>query len=386
MRSASSVRPPTPANGDSAPSASVQEYHPRSGDDGRVAGVTSGDTTGRGCWRGARIAIVVNESPELAALARRWIDALGNSDAQTILNLFSKSPHTHYIGSDPAEEWKGSDVGSGVAAHAEQFRDRVGWKLEIDEVAAYESGTSGFSIVKSTALVGGYDPISFRSTSVWELEGGVWRIVHNHNSVPVTNQSVIGVTLTSSLSELLGSGQEGPESSIRDSFHGGIVAIMFTDIVDSSGWVTQLGDEAWAGVVSWHDGTVREIVEQHDGTVVKTLGDGTMTAFDSTRNAARSAIAIQKSVVSGGAAAAIGVRIGLHVGEVLQSGDDYLGQAVHKAARIASAGGERQIMVSSALQALLEDSGEFEFGPPVEAEFKGFEGTHLIAPLEWSDG
>jgi hypothetical protein len=41
-------------------------------------------------------------------------------------------------------------------------------------------------------------------------------------------------------------------------------------------------------------------------------------------------------------------------------------------------------MVSSAFHALLTDSGDFAFGPPVDVEFKGFAGAHTVTPLLWS--
>lgn len=328
---------------------------------------------------------MIKNSAELDAASRRWIRALFTADEQTLVNLYSTSDAAAYIGTDPDEDWAGSEVGTAVAAHASQIREQIGWKIEIDTVEAFEHGEGGWSTVKGTVIVGEYDPLPFRSTQSWALESGMWKIVHNHNSVGVSNQAAVGVTLTSSLSELLGSGQGGADADIRANFTAGIVTIMFTDIVDSSGWLSQLGDEAWVGIVAWHDDAVRQIVERHSGSVVKTLGDGTMTAFDSTRNAAHAAIEIQRSVMAGGAGAAIGVRIGLHVGEVQQSRDYYLGQAVHKAARIASAAAGNEIMISSTLQALLMDSGEFDFGSSMDAEFKGFQGTHTVIPLLWSE-
>ena len=79
------------------------------------------------------------------------------------------------------------------------------------------------------------------------------------------------------------------------------------------------------------------------------------------------------------------MRIGLHVGEVVQTGDDYLGQAVHKAARIASTASGGEIQVSTSVAALLEDNPEFAFGPPVEFVLRGLDGTHRIMRLAWGE-
>ncbi len=79
----------------------------------------------------------------------------------------------------------------------------------------------------------------------------------------------------------------------------------------------------------------------------------------------------------------IEVRIGLHVGEVLVTGEDYLGRAVNKAARIASAATGGQIYVSNAVAALLDDDPEFAFGESSRVVLKGLDGSHEIVPLAW---
>ncbi len=167
----------------------------------------------------------------------------------------------------------------------------------------------------------------------------------------------------------------------RASFAEGLVTVMFTDIEDSTGWTLRLGDNSRAALVSWHDRMVRSIVESHSGTVVKTLGDGAMAAFDSTLAAARAAKEIQRALTAATDKPDIRVRIGLHVGEVLRAGEDYLGRAVNKAARIASAAAGGEIMVSSAVAALLSDNPEFDFGASVNTELKGLPGTHTVIPM-----
>jgi adenylate cyclase len=133
-----------------------------------------------------------------------------------------------------------------------------------------------------------------------------------------------------------------------------------------------------------HDQTICGIVEAHSGVVVKTLGDGAMAAFESTRLGARAALEIQRVVTAHSDLPDLRVRVGLHVGDVVQTGDDYLGQAVNKAARIASAADGGEIMVSAAVNALLADIPEFGFGAPMDIELKGFPGVHQVASLETS--
>ena len=60
-------------------------------------------------------------------------------------------------------------------------------------------------------------------------------------------------------SELLG------ESSTRRTF-------MFTDIVDSTKLVEVLGEAKWAKLLAWHDRTLRELIEEAGGEVIKQTG------------------------------------------------------------------------------------------------------------------
>lgn len=55
----------------------------------------------------------------------------------------------------------------------------------------------------------------------------------------------------------------------------------------------RLGDHAWRDVLRQHDSIVEEATTAQGGTVVKTLGDGSMLAFSSARRAVACAQEIQ---------------------------------------------------------------------------------------------
>ena len=50
------------------------------------------------------------------------------------------------------------------------------------------------------------------------------------------------------------------------------LAVLFTDIVDSTRRAVELGDQKWRGVLDSHDQLARQSVERHRGTLVKTTG------------------------------------------------------------------------------------------------------------------
>ncbi len=79
----------------------------------------------------------------------------------------------------------------------------------------------------------------------------------------------------------------------------------------------------------------------------------------------------------------IRVRIGLHTGEAIKEGEDFFGKTVILAARIASEAGGGHILVSSLLKALVESSGEFEFGDAEDVELKGLAGVHQVSDVKW---
>jgi class 3 adenylate cyclase len=126
-------------------------------------------------------------------------------------------------------------------------------------------------------------------------------------------------------------------------------AFMFTDIVDSTRLAELLGDESWSELLRWHDETLRALVAEHAGEVVKGTGDGFFLAFERTEAAIDTAIAIQRRLADQrqreGFATA--VRIGLHWGEATHRGRDYTGSAVNVAARVAAAAEGTEILVSA---------------------------------------
>ena len=60
---------------------------------------------------------------------------------------------------------------------------------------------------------------------------------------------------------------------------GGVITMMFTDIVDSTRVKREIGDTAYFSALKQHNNAIRECVAQHDGRELKTIGDSFMIAF-----------------------------------------------------------------------------------------------------------
>jgi adenylate cyclase len=112
---------------------------------------------------------------------------------------------------------------------------------------------------------------------------------------------------------------------------------MFTDMVGYSGLAQE--DEATAlSLLGRHNELLRALFPKFHGREVKAVGDAFLVEFDSALDAARCALEIQRALGDHNASAPgderIRVRIGLHVGDVVRTGGDILGDAVNIASRV----------------------------------------------------
>jgi lactoylglutathione lyase len=135
----------------------------------------------------------------------------------------------------------------------------------------------------------------------------------------------------------------------------GTVTFLFTDIEGSTKLLHELGPERYAEALDQHRLVVRESYSRHEGVEVDTQGDAFFVAFPTVPGALEAAREAQEAL-------AIPVRMGLHTGTPLVTGEGYVGSDVHKAARIAAAGHGRQILVSAASAALLPGDGLRDLG------------------------
>ncbi len=137
----------------------------------------------------------------------------------------------------------------------------------------------------------------------------------------------------------------------------GTVTFLFTDIEGSTRLLQRLGVD-YANVLEDHRRLLREAFVAHGGAEVGTEGDSFFVAFPRADEAVAAALDGQLALHEHewGSAGEVRVRMGLHTGEVLLRGENYVGMAVHIAARIMSAGHGGQVVVSEVTKALAEPS------------------------------
>ena len=94
----------------------------------------------------------------------------------------------------------------------------------------------------------------------------------------VRDHGVSGLLMTS-MEDLARWGQEDRHALEKLAGRDGTLAILFSDIEDSTDINEKLGDKEWVRLLGSHDRLVQESVELHDGHIVKSQGDGFMIAF-----------------------------------------------------------------------------------------------------------
>jgi predicted ATPase/class 3 adenylate cyclase len=142
----------------------------------------------------------------------------------------------------------------------------------------------------------------------------------------------------------------------------GTVTFVFTDVEGSTGLLGQLGTSAYAEALADHRRMLREAFASHGGVEVDVQGDALFFAFPTAPGALEACREAQLALEPG----SIRVRIGIHTGTPLLTGEGYVGIDVHRAARIAAAGHGGQILASATTASLVGSGGSLllvDLGP-----------------------
>ena len=133
----------------------------------------------------------------------------------------------------------------------------------------------------------------------------------------------------------------------------GTVTFLFTDIEGSTRLLQELGG-GYAQALAVHRRVLREAFRAHGGVEVDTQGDAFFVAFKRANDAVATAAEAQAKLAN----APERVRIGVHTGEPIRTGEGYVGLDTHKAARICAAGHGGQVLLSQTTRELLEEGFE----------------------------
>jgi adenylate cyclase len=128
-----------------------------------------------------------------------------------------------------------------------------------------------------------------------------------------------------------------------------LAAIMATDVVGYSKLMESDEAGALAALAGIREATENQI-KGHRGRIANTAGDSVLAEFGSAVDAVSCAMALQKELSPRAQGEGLQVRIGIHLGEVIDKGGDLFGSAVNVAARLEGIAQPGGIVVSAALR------------------------------------
>lgn len=148
-----------------------------------------------------------------------------------------------------------------------------------------------------------------------------------------------------------------------------LAAIMFTDIVGYTAMM-RVDERRTLTLVHYSHNLVKPIVENHNGTVIKEIGDGLLNTFSSALEALECAIDIQACMAD---VTSHQLRIGIHLSDVeIQDGDVY-GDGVNYAARVEPKAPPGGICVSEAVYNAVSSHSEVNLKSIGFHQLKGIE-------------
>ena len=165
--------------------------------------------------------------------------------------------------------------------------------------------------------------------------------------------------------------------------------VVFTDLTGSTGLFESLGNSKATETVTKLNRWIGEVVEAHEGQVVKNLGDGVLSAFADPADALAAALEVQRGhqirLTRWPASLRTEIKIGIASGEILMVDGDCYGDAVNVAARLSDMCGPSEIWATEAtLQSASEIAGlRFHSLGPVS--IRGRSEMLPLCHIEWHE-
>jgi class 3 adenylate cyclase len=163
----------------------------------------------------------------------------------------------------------------------------------------------------------------------------------------------------------------------------GTLTVLFTDLKNSTRMYREIGDATAFGHVMNHFDVLKEVIAEHDGALVKTIGDAVMAVFRQPSAALQAMLQAQERLADGSNRHPLNLKAGLHVGPciavTLNDRLDYFGSTVNLAARLEGQSTGQDIVISSAVyddpevRSFLRQPGNGIVARRFEIPLKGFD-------------
>ncbi|MGI8802580.1 MAG: ATP-binding protein [Solirubrobacteraceae bacterium] len=152
-----------------------------------------------------------------------------------------------------------------------------------------------------------------------------------------------------------------------------LAVILVTDLVGSTALGARLGSARFDDFRREHDSLLRDAAEDVGGRVVKNTGDGLLVAFPSVSGALEGAVRMQQKLErrNRSAEVAMGVRIGISIGDASVEDGDYFGLPPIEATRLCAKARGGEIFIADPVRAVIRDRGTHELEPVGPLNLKG---------------
>jgi class 3 adenylate cyclase len=219
-----------------------------------------------------------------------------------------------------------------------------------------------------------YPPLSAAREMVATIPDAELLVLDESSGVPFFGDTTV---LTAAIRDFMGD----PQALAPPRSAAGLRTVLFTDLVGHSEMMSRLGDERGREVLREHERITREVLKDHGGTEVKTMGDGFMASFGSVTSAVECAVALQRAFADRDGEP-LNVRVGLNAGEPIEEDGDLFGATVILASRIAAKADGGEILVADTVRGLCSGKG-FLFADRGEFVAKGFEEPVRVYEVSW---
>jgi class 3 adenylate cyclase len=155
-----------------------------------------------------------------------------------------------------------------------------------------------------------------------------------------------------------------------------LATLVCTDIVDSTATAERLGPAAWRTTLTELNAASRRQIDKYRGKVAANTGDGLIAIFDGAERGVRCGMAISEAAAMLG----LGLRCGVHTGEVELIPDNIRGVAVHIVSRVTGLAAAGEVLVSGTTYELVADS-DLQFEDRGSHALKGVTGARQIWAL-----
>jgi serine/threonine protein kinase len=258
--------------------------------------------------------------------------------------------------------------------YSESFLEAIRWALEIDEkkrpqnVSEWRTRIIG-DVVASSPVPPSPAPDLDLSASYGTSPGPAT----DSQPLPPLSKTE-STTLGSSTVKIPGSGPDTQDISsfldrrdeaervLKAKFQR-VLTVMFTDLKGSTAIAESSGDIAVRSMLKRYHDLCLIAVKRHDGTLVKTIGDGSLSHFEDAAAACRAAAEIQRGMeeinLSKVYKTILLARIGMHTGECILEKNDVFGDVVNTASRFESSAHPGEIFISEDTYNAIVDKTEF---------------------------